>query len=58
MGSARHIGTQPTVVTCDGEVIRNAYPGLIRATDSPVSNVVCRAYSRAAEVHRKATRSR
>ncbi|HMN38331.1 MAG TPA: asparagine synthase (glutamine-hydrolyzing) [Hyphomicrobium sp.] len=54
MGSARHIGTQPTVVTCDGEVIRNAYPGLIRATDSPVIDTSCAAlYSLAAEVHRQ-----
>src|SRR5690606_15393053 len=31
MVSARSIGTNPTIVTCDAEAIRNAYPDLIRA---------------------------
>lgn len=54
MVSARSIGTNPTIVTCDAEAIRNAYPDLIRATDSPVIDTSCAAlFSLAAEVRRQ-----
>ncbi|MCB1485103.1 MAG: asparagine synthase (glutamine-hydrolyzing) [Hyphomicrobiaceae bacterium] len=54
MVSARHIGSNPTIVTCGPQEIRDAYPALIRATDSPVIDTSCAAlYSLAAEVHRQ-----
>lgn len=54
MVSARHIGSNPTIVTCDANVIRDTYPQLIRATDSPVIDTSCAAlFSLASEVHRQ-----
>ncbi len=43
MLTARHIGTSPTVVTCDAESISNAYPALVAATSAPVMDTSCAA---------------
>jgi asparagine synthase (glutamine-hydrolysing) len=54
MVTARHVGSHPTVVTCDAKVIREAYPGLITATDSPVIDTSCAALmSLAGEVRKQ-----
>jgi len=50
--TARHLGSQPTILRSDSKVITDAYPRLIAAADSPVSDTSCAAlWCLAREVH-------
>lgn len=52
--AARVVGSDPTVITCDGAAIANAYPKLIVAAEAPVMDTSCSAlYCLAAEVRRQ-----
>ena len=53
MLTARSIGADVTTVTCDAELISNAYPGLVAAAGSPVTDTSCAAlWALSREVHR------
>jgi asparagine synthase (glutamine-hydrolysing) len=43
MQTARHIGAEPTIVTCDADLISDAYPSLIAAAGAPVIDTSCAA---------------
>lgn len=50
--TARHLGSQPTILRCDSKVITDAYPRLISAADCPVIDTSCAAlWCLANEVH-------
>lgn len=50
--TARHIGSRPTILRCDSDVITNTYPKLIASADCPVIDTSCAALWRLAqEVH-------
>lgn len=52
MVAARHIGTRPTIVHCDAQVISDAYTKLISAADCPVVDTSCASlWCLAREVH-------
>lgn len=52
--AARTVGSEPTIVTCDGQAIANAYPRLIVAAEGPVMDTSCSAlHCLAAEVRRQ-----
>ena len=52
--AADRVGCQPTVITCDGTAISNAYPKLIHAAEAPVMDTSCAAlYCLAQEVRRQ-----
>lgn len=50
--TARHIGSRPTILRCDSDVIANTYAKLVSAADCPVIDTSCAALWRLAqEVH-------
>lgn len=52
--AAKVIGSTPTIVTCDGWAIANAYPKLVVAAEAPVMDTSCAAlYCLAEEVRRQ-----
>jgi asparagine synthase (glutamine-hydrolysing) len=54
LATARHLGSQPTILQSDGKVITDAYPRLIAATDCPVSDTSCATlWCLAREVHQQ-----
>ncbi|OAI39333.1 asparagine synthetase B [Planctomycetaceae bacterium SCGC AG-212-D15] len=49
---ARHVGASPVIVGCGSDEVRNTYPALIRAAESPVIDTSCAALLMLArEVH-------
>jgi asparagine synthase (glutamine-hydrolysing) len=46
---AQRLGTEPTIVACNGASIADAYPALVTAAESPVMNSACAALYRLAE---------
>jgi asparagine synthase (glutamine-hydrolysing) len=54
MKVARHVGANPVVVPCGSDEVRNTYPELIRAAETPVIDTACAALLMLAkEVHRQ-----
>lgn len=52
MKVARHVGATPVVVPCGSDEVRNTYPALIRAAETPVIDTSCAALLMLAkEVH-------
>jgi asparagine synthase (glutamine-hydrolysing) len=48
-GVAQRLGMEPTIVTCNGASIADAYPALVTSAESPVMNSACAALYRLAE---------
>ena len=54
MAASQVIGTRPTVLRCDSEMLANAYPRMIEAADCPVVDTSCAALLLlSGEVHRQ-----
>lgn len=54
MKVARHLGANPVVVGCGSDEVRNTYPALIRAAETPVIDTACAALLMLAkEVHQQ-----
>jgi asparagine synthase (glutamine-hydrolysing) len=51
--AARSFGAAPTIVECDERTIRDVYPGLVTASETPVVDTSCAALYRQAQVVRE-----